>query len=119
PEHTLPRAYFAKGHYFALAGPSPFRHLVYPLPEPGGLGIHVTLDLAGQARFGPDVTWVDGADYTFDESRRDVFLAAIRAYSPGVRPEALRPGYTGIRAKLVPSGAAAADFRKSGRAACR
>jgi L-2-hydroxyglutarate oxidase LhgO len=96
-----PPALFARGHYFLLAGRSPFRHLVYPIPAPGGLGIHVTLDLSGQARFGPDVEWIDGIDYAFDESRAPAFEAAIRRYWPALPEGALRPGYTGIRPKLA------------------
>jgi L-2-hydroxyglutarate oxidase LhgO len=107
---ALPRAHFAKGHYFALRGKSPFSRLVYPLPSAHGLGVHVTLDLAGQARFGPDVSWVDGVDYGFDESRAAGFAAAIRRYYPALDATALVPGYTGIRPKLGPEGSAASDF---------
>ena len=95
-----PPALFAVGHYFLLAGRSPFRHLVYPVAVQGGLGIHVTLDLAGQTRFGPDVEWIDKVDYTFDESRMPAFEQSIRRYWPGLPDGALRPGYTGIRPKL-------------------
>ena len=102
-----PPSMYARGHYFLLAGRSPFRHLVYPVPPPGGLGIHVTLDLAGQTRFGPDVEWVDRVDYGFDESRAGAFEKAIRRYWPGLPDGALRPGYTGIRPKL---GRLPADF---------
>ena len=104
------RGFFAKGHYYALSGASPFTHLVYPVAESGGLGVHVTLDLAGQARFGPDVVWIDGADYDFDAAGRDRFVAAIRRYYPGLDEERLHPGYTGIRPKIVPAGAPAGDF---------
>lgn len=114
PPSTIPGQYFAKGHYFTLAGRSPFEHLVYPVPVPGGLGVHLTLDLAGQARFGPDVCWVDGVDYDFDETRADSFYAAIRRYYPGLPDGALQPGYTGIRPKLSPEGGAAADFLLQG-----
>jgi L-2-hydroxyglutarate oxidase LhgO len=107
---VVPPCHYAKGYYFTLAGRSPFRHLVYPVAVVGGLGIHVTLDLAGQARFGPDVQWVDGVDYAFDESRTPQFEAAIRRYWPGLPAGALQPGYTGIRPKLGPAGAAAQDF---------
>lgn len=107
---TIPGQYFAKGHYFTLAGRSPFQHLVYPVPVPGGLGVHITLDLAGQARFGPDVAWLDRVDYTFDESRDAGFYAAIRRYFPQLADGALRPGYTGIRPKLSPAGSPADDF---------
>lgn len=106
----VPREYFARGHYFTLAGRSPFRHLVYPMPAPGALGIHVTLDLAGRARFGPDITWSPGVDYAFDEGRAPAFYSAVRRYHPGLEDGALEPGYVGIRPKIVPEGAAAADF---------
>ena len=104
------RGYYAKGHYYALSGKSPFSRLVYPVAEPGGLGVHVTLDLAGQARFGPDVVWIDDADYDFDTSNRDRFVEAIRRYYPGLEADRLHPSYTGIRPKLVPQGAPAGDF---------
>lgn len=106
----IPRAYFARGHYFTLAGPSPFEHLVYPMPAPGALGIHVTLDLAGRARFGPDITWTDEVNYAFDEGRAPTFYEAIRRYHPGLADGDLEPGYVGIRPKIVPEGARAADF---------
>ncbi|HEY2030716.1 MAG TPA: NAD(P)/FAD-dependent oxidoreductase [Myxococcales bacterium] len=95
-----PAAMFARGQYFLLAGRSPFTHLVYPIAIVGGLGVHVTLDLAGQTRFGPDVEWIDGVDYSFDESRQGAFEDVIRRYWPGLPEGALRPGYTGIRPKL-------------------
>ncbi len=110
PKEHIPGAFYAKGHYFVMSGRSPFRRLVYPVPVPGGLGVHVTLDLAGQARFGPDVSWVDGVDYDFDESRAASFYAAIRTYYPALADDALQPGYTGIRPKLGPAGTPAHDF---------
>jgi L-2-hydroxyglutarate oxidase LhgO len=110
PAAAIPPAHYAKGHYFTLAGPSPFRHLVYPVAVAGGLGIHVTLDLGGAARFGPDVAWVDGVDYRFDEGRAPLFEEAIRRYWPGLAPGRLRPGYTGVRPKLGPAGSVAQDF---------
>lgn len=116
PEASIPGQYFAKGHYFTLSGRSPFRRLVYPVPVPGGLGVHVTLDMSGQARFGPDVSWIDGIDYAFDESRAGSFYAAIRAYFPSLSDGALSPGYTGIRPKLSPAGAPADDFVLQGEA---
>ena len=109
----LPREHFAKGHYFALSRRSSFRHLVYPVPVPGGLGVHVTLDLAGQARFGPDVSWVDGIDYTFDASRAPAFESAIHAYYPALAEGELVPAYTGVRPKLGPAGTTH-DFRIDG-----
>ena len=115
PEHR-PRAYFAKGSYFALAGRSPFSRLIYPVPEPGGLGVHLTLDLAGQARFGPDVEWVEGVDYRVDPARAERFYRAIRAYWPGLRDGQLVPGYAGVRPKLSGPGTPAQDFRIDGPA---
>ena len=108
--HHVPACHYAKGHYFVLAGRAPFSHLVYPVPVPGGLGIHVTLDLAGQARFGPDVSWVSGIDYAFADERAVAFYAAIRRYYPGLRDGSLLPGYTGIRPKLLGEGSPAQDF---------
>jgi len=110
PASAVPPCHYAKGHYFSLSGRAPFRHLVYPVAVPGGLGIHLTLDLAGQARFGPDVEWVDRIDYQVDESRAPAFEAAIRRYWPALPDGALRPGYTGIRPKLGPAGSPAQDF---------
>jgi L-2-hydroxyglutarate oxidase LhgO len=107
---ALPCAYYAKGHYFGLRGSTPFSRLVYPLPAAHGLGVHLTLDLAGQARFGPDVSWLDGVDYTFDETRVAAFAAAIRRYFPRLDAARLVPGYTGIRPKLGPEGSPASDF---------
>jgi L-2-hydroxyglutarate oxidase LhgO len=110
PAETIPVATYAKGHYFVLSGKSPFRRLVYPIAVAGGLGVHVTLDLGGRARFGPDVSWIDGVDYSFDESRAPSFYEAIRRYWPGLADGALEPGYTGIRPKLGEKGAASQDF---------
>lgn len=106
--------YYAKGHYYTLSGTSPFSHLVYPIAEAGGLGVHVTLDMAYQARFGPDVVWQCGHDYGFDESRRDEFVTAIRSYYPDLDESKLQPGYTGIRPKLAPQGEPASDFVVNG-----
>jgi len=113
----VPPLHLARGHYFALAGRPPFSRLVYPLPEPGGLGVHVTLDLAGQVRFGPDVEWVDRVEYGVDPARAARFYPAIRRYWPGLPDGALRPGYAGIRPKTVPAGTADADFTLHGPAA--
>lgn len=104
------RGYYAKGHYYALSGRSPFTHLVYPVADEGGLGVHVTLDLAGQARFGPDVVWIDEADYAFDLANRDRFVESIRKYYPDIDPDRLHADYTGIRPKLAPAGSPASDF---------
>ncbi|MGA8276995.1 MAG: NAD(P)/FAD-dependent oxidoreductase [Rhodanobacteraceae bacterium] len=114
PSTSVPRAYFAKGSYFNLTGRNPFSHLIYPLPEPGGLGIHLTIDMTGRARFGPDVQWVDSIDYDFDLARADVFRDAIRHYWPALPDEALQPAYAGIRPKLSAPGEPAADFRIDG-----
>ncbi|MEO0616132.1 MAG: NAD(P)/FAD-dependent oxidoreductase [Pseudomonadota bacterium] len=113
-EH-VPEAFLAIGHYYTLVGRSPFNHLVYPTAGGGGLGVHVTLDIGGQVRFGPDVTWVEEIDYGFDDSRRDRFIDAIRRYYPELDPERLAPGYTGIRPKIVGPGEPAADFVVQGR----
>jgi L-2-hydroxyglutarate oxidase LhgO len=102
PAH-IPPAYFAKGSYFALSGTSPFRRLIYPLPIPGGAGIHLTLDLAGRARFGPDVQDVDEPDYSVAPERAAAFYPAIRRYWPGLPDGALAPAYAGIRPKIVPA----------------
>jgi L-2-hydroxyglutarate oxidase LhgO len=110
PERSIPGSFYAKGHYFTMSGKSPFSHLVYPIPAPGGLGVHVTLDLAGQVRFGPDVSWLDGVDYAFDDGRAASFYGAVRAYFPDLRDGALLPGYTGIRPKLAPQGSPPGDF---------
>lgn len=110
----IPPEHYAVGHYYTLVGRSPFSHLVYPTARSGGLGIHVTLDLAGQARFGPDVRWLTGVDYDFDNSRLDDFKASIADYYPGIRDRELAPGYTGIRPKVVGPGEPAGDFEISG-----
>ena len=109
PDH-VPAAYYAKGNYFTLSGRSPFSRLIYPVPVPGGLGVHLTIDLGGQARFGPDVQWIDDIDYTVDPARADSFYAAVRKYWPALQDGALQPGYAGIRPKIVPRGAPAQDF---------
>ena len=110
PRDRVPDAYFAKGNYFTLSGRSPFSRLIYPVPVPGGLGVHLTIDLGGQARFGPDVQWIDTIDYTVDPTRADSFYAAVRKYWPDLKDGALQPGYSGIRPKIVPRGAPAQDF---------
>ncbi|MGH7152362.1 MAG: NAD(P)/FAD-dependent oxidoreductase, partial [Acetobacteraceae bacterium] len=95
---------------FTLSGRSPFSRLIYPVPVPGGLGVHLTVDLGGQARFGPDVEWIDRIDYTVDPARAEKFYAAVRRYWPGLRDGALQPGYAGIRPKIVPPSVASQDF---------
>ena len=104
------KAYFAKGHYYTLSGTSPFNHLVYPVAASGGLGVHVTLDLAHQARFGPDVEWIDEADYDFSEENRSRFIETIRMYYPDLDESRLNAGYTGIRPKLAPPSQPSSDF---------
>ncbi len=110
PADRIPTEYFAKGNYFSMGGRSPFSRLIYPVPVPGGLGVHLTIDLGGQARFGPDVEWIDSIDYTVDPRRADSFYDAVRRYWPGLKDGALQPGYAGIRPKTVPKGAPAQDF---------
>lgn len=110
----IPTAYFAKGTYMTLSGRAPFSRLIYPVPEPGGLGIHLTLDMSGQARFGPDVNWVPEIDYGVDDSRRPFFERAVRRYWPELPEGALQASYSGIRAKIVPPGAPPQDFMIQG-----
>jgi L-2-hydroxyglutarate oxidase LhgO len=116
PPEMAPPEFYAKGNYYTLARRSPFSHLVYPVPEPGGLGVHVTLDLGGRARFGPDVEWIERIDYTVDPGRAKRFYAAIRRYWPGLPDGALEPGYAGIRAKTSGPGEPASDFVVQGPA---
>ena len=117
-----PRAHFAKGNYFALAGRAPFGCLVYPAPQDAWLGVHLTLDLGGQARFGPDLEWLpagtdpDQLDYTVDPQRADAFYAEVRRYWPDLPDGALQPAYSGVRPKLYGPGEAAPDFRIDGPA---
>jgi len=111
----IPKAYFAKGNYFSLSGKSPFSHLIYPIPEPGGLGVHLTLDMGGQAKFGPDVEWLEieeegQINYTVDAKRGEGFYAAVRQYWPGLKDGSLQPDYSGVRAKIVAPNALAGDF---------
>jgi L-2-hydroxyglutarate oxidase LhgO len=110
PAALAPPELYAKGNYYTLTTRAPFSRLVYPVPEPGGLGVHVTLDLGGQARFGPDVEWVETIDYTVDPRRADRFYAAIRRYWPELSDGALEPGYAGIRPKISAKDVPAADF---------
>ena len=112
-EH-VPQVRYARGVYFTYAGKVPFSHLIYPVPVPGGLGTHLTLDLSGAARFGPDVEWIDAVDYTVDPGRHAQFLAAARSFWPEVQSERMVPGYAGIRPKLSGPGEPAADFRIDG-----
>ncbi|MBL8538716.1 MAG: NAD(P)/FAD-dependent oxidoreductase [Hyphomonadaceae bacterium] len=103
-------SHYAKGNYFSLSGRAPFSRLVYPAPVPGGLGVHLTLDLGGQARFGPDVEWVDAPDYDVNPERANGFYAAIREYWPGLPDHALHPAYAGVRPKLGGPDAPPTDF---------
>jgi L-2-hydroxyglutarate oxidase LhgO len=114
PPELAPGEFYAKGNYYALARRAPFSRLIYPVPEPGGLGVHVTLDLAGQARFGPDVEWVERIAYDVDPRRAERFYAAIRRYWPALPDGALLPGYSGIRPKTAGPDKAAPDFRIQG-----
>jgi L-2-hydroxyglutarate oxidase LhgO len=114
PAALVPQAYLAKGNYFSCSARAPFSRLVYPVPEPGGLGVHLTLDLAGQARFGPDVEWIDRVDYAVDPARAERFYPAIRRYWPGLPDGALLPSYSGIRPKIVPPAVAVQDFMIQG-----
>jgi L-2-hydroxyglutarate oxidase LhgO len=107
---AVPQRYLAKGHYFALSGRAPFRHLVYPLANSAGLGVHVTLDLAGAVRFGPDVHWTESVDYRFEEDLRSEFARAIRLYYPQLDETRLHPSYTGVRPKISGPTQPAADF---------
>ena len=117
-EKFIPRELYAKGNYYSLARRSPFSRLVYPVPEPGGLGVHVTIDLAGRARFGPDVEWIERIgqenDYAVDPGRAARFYAAIRRYWPGLPDGALMPAYSGIRPKTAGPGEPAPDFQVQG-----
>ena len=114
PAGLAPRELYAKGNYYSLQRRNPFRRLVYPVPEPGGLGVHVTLDLAGQARFGPDVEWVERISYDVDPARAGRFYAAIRRYWPNLPDDSLAPGYAGIRPKTSGPGEPASDFEVQG-----
>lgn len=112
-----PQAFYARGVYFSLVGQAPFSHLIYPIPEPGGLGVHLTLDLGGQARFGPDVEWIERPDYGVDPARAERFYTAIRHWWPGLEDGRLQPAYAGVRPKIVGPGEVDADFRIDGPAA--
>ena len=113
----LPPAFWAKGNYFTLQGKSPFSRLIYPVPEAAGLGVHLTIDLGGQAKFGPDVQWVDSPDdLQVDPGRGEAFYAEVRKYWPGLKDGALQAGYAGIRPKLQGPGQAAGDFVIQGEA---
>jgi L-2-hydroxyglutarate oxidase LhgO len=110
PRSRVPRLLLGKGNYFSCAGKPAFTRLIYPVPVDGGLGVHVTLDLAGRVRFGPDVEWVEQENYDVDPRRAESFYARIRTYWPGLRKGMLAPDYAGIRPKLTGPGEPAADF---------
>jgi L-2-hydroxyglutarate oxidase LhgO len=119
PSRFVPREYFAKGNYFALTGRSPFGHLIYPAPADAWLGVHLTLDLGGQAKFGPDIEWLDVArpediDYAVDPRRAEAFHAEVRRYWPGLPDGALQPSYSGVRPKIHGPHEEAPDFRIDG-----
>lgn len=111
---TVPKDYLAKGNYYSLLGKQPFRHLVYPMPVAGGLGVHVTLDMGGQCKFGPDVEWIEELNYDVDPRRADSFYAAVRTYYPGLKDGALVPSYSGIRPKIHGPGEPQPDFMVQG-----
>jgi L-2-hydroxyglutarate oxidase LhgO len=115
--HYVPPLYLARGNYFTMPGRAPFSRLIYPMPNEAGLGVHLTIDLAGQARFGPDVEWIDSINYEVDPRRADAFYTAIREYWPALPEGALQPAYAGIRPKLSGPGEPAADFVIQGPAA--
>lgn len=110
PADNIPNIYYAKGNYFSCSTRAPFSRLIYPVPEPGGLGVHLTIDLGGQAKFGPDVEWIDEIDYAVDPARAERFYPAIRRYWPTLPDGALTPSYAGIRPKIVPPAVARQDF---------
>ncbi|MFN3350383.1 NAD(P)/FAD-dependent oxidoreductase [Pseudorhodoplanes sp.] len=116
PAARIPKQVLAKGNYFAYAGRPVFTRLIYPTPVDGGLGVHVTLDLAGRMRFGPDVEWIASEDYNVDPARAASFYARIRTYWPGLPDNTLVPDYAGIRPKLTGPGEPAADFMIDGPA---
>ena len=117
PASSIPQDYLCKGSYFTLSGRAPFSRLIYPVPQHAGLGVHLTLDLGGQAKFGPDTEWVETEDYTLDPARAEVFYEAVRSYWPALPDDALAPGYTGIRPKISGPHEPAADFVIAGPAA--
>ncbi|MEW6767377.1 MAG: NAD(P)/FAD-dependent oxidoreductase [Pseudomonadota bacterium] len=114
PAEKIPTPYYAKGNYFSCNSRAPFSRLIYPVPEPGGLGVHLTIDMGGQAKFGPDVQWVNELNYTVDPARAERFYPAIRRYWPSLPDGALSPSYAGIRPKIVPPEIAKQDFMIQG-----
>jgi L-2-hydroxyglutarate oxidase LhgO len=116
PAAAIPPQHYAKGSYFTLAGKAPFSRLIYPVPQAAGLGVHLTLDLGGQARFGPNVQWIDEIDYVVNPADAEAFYGEVRQYWPGLADGALQPGYAGIRPKISGPDDTAADFRIDGTA---
>lgn len=117
PGYTVPETYPARGHYYALTGAAPFKHLVYPMPQGAWLGVHLTLDVAGRAKFGPDIEWTDHVSYDFDEAngaRRTKFEREIRRYWPALPNDSLQPDYVGVRPKIYKQGEHVADFALHG-----
>jgi len=110
PGTTIPQGYYSIGHYYTLTGKTPFNRLVYPVARQDWLGVHVTVDLGGRCKFGPDFSWRDSLDYRFDETREPLFYEAIRRYYPGLKDGALQPGYTGMRPRITGKGKEAVDF---------
>ena len=115
PAGSIPPIHYAKGNYFTLGGRSPFNRPIYPVPDQASLGVHSTVDMGGQVKFGPDVEWIDTIDYDVDPARADVFYEVIRKYYPALEDGALQPGYCGIRPKLQAPGEPAKDFVVQGR----
>jgi len=114
PPDRVPAQYFARGVYFSYSGQHPFRSLIYPVPESGGLGVHLTLDMAGQARFGPDVEWTDSPEYSVDPQRAGTFAQSISRWWPQLEPDRLQPAYAGVRPKLHGPDETFADFQIQG-----
>jgi L-2-hydroxyglutarate oxidase LhgO len=118
PRSRIPAAWYARGHYYTSTRPVPFRHLVYPLPDAAGLGVHLGFDLAGRARFGPDLRWCETPDYRFDDSQRGTFASAVRAWWPALENSDLQPDFVGVRPKISGPGLPNADFRIEDGASC-
>ncbi len=116
PSHNIPVVYPVRGHYYEFTGKLPFSRLIYPLPGNTGLGVHATIDLAGQGRFGPDAEYDNAVDYNFDDSRKQTFIDAIRNWYPDLDESCLQPGFVGVRPKLQGPGDEPCDFLISGPA---
>jgi L-2-hydroxyglutarate oxidase LhgO len=110
PKNSIPALHLSKGSYFSFSEPVPFSHLIYPLPSTEGLGIHFTMDMSDQGRFGPDSEWVDEASYDVDPKKREAFATEISTYFPTLRPRSLKPAYAGVRAKVQGPGNPPGDF---------